>query len=79
MDTKSIMFGGKEADIGIALKDTMTVTNTGKARTYSIGLISESRCDSDKRFSITIKPREFRLEKVFIRISTNFLNFIRSN
>lgn len=64
MSTKNIMFGGKEADIGIALRDTVTITNNGKVRTYSIGPIDESSCSSDLRFSIKIKPREFRLEKV---------------
>lgn len=58
------MFGGKEADIGIALKDTLTVTNTGKVRNFSISLFEEDRCNSDMRFKIVIKPREFRLERV---------------
>ena len=58
------MFGGKEAEIGIALKDTMTVTNTGKPRTFSVGLIDEARCNSDMKFKVVIKPKEFHLEKV---------------
>lgn len=58
------MFGGKEASIGIALKDTLTVVNTGKPRTFAIGLLDETRCNSDMKFKIVIKPREFHLEKV---------------
>ena len=64
MSTKNIMFGGKEASIGIALKDTLTVTNTGKPRTFSVGLFDEARCNSDMKFKITINPKEFYLEKV---------------
>ena len=69
MDKKNIMFGGKEADIGIALKDTLTITNEGKPRTYTIGLIEESRCDSDMKFKVVIKPKEFQLEKVLFSFS----------
>lgn len=73
MDTKNIMFGGKEADIGIALKDTLTVSNDGKARTYTLGLIDEDRCNSDMKFKVVIKPKEFQLEKVLFLHSTSFL------
>ena len=64
MSTKNIMFGGKEADIGIALKDALTVTNNGKPRTFAVGLLEEDRCESDMRFKIRMSPREFHLEKV---------------
>lgn len=66
VSTKNIMFGGKEADIGIALKDTLTVTNRGEARTFSVALHDESRCNSDMKFKVVIKPKEFILEKVCI-------------
>lgn len=64
VSTKSLVYGGKEADIGITLKDTLTVTNTGKPRTFTVALADEERCNSDMRFEIVIKPREFKLEKV---------------
>lgn len=64
MSTESITFGGKEADIGIALKETLTVTNSGKSRTFTIALADEARCESDLRFDIVIKPKEFKLDKV---------------
>lgn len=66
VSTKNIMFGGKEADIGIALKDTLTVTNRGEARTFSVALHGEPRCNSDIKFKVVIKPKEFILEKVCI-------------
>lgn len=67
------MYGGKEATIGVALKDTLTVTNTGKPRTFTVTLADEARCNSDMRFEIVIKPREFKLEKVlFLKTSLPF-------
>lgn len=65
MSTKNIMFGGKEADIGIALNDTLTVTNHGKSCMFSVALLDESRCNSDMKFKVEIKPKEFYLEKVY--------------
>lgn len=64
MSTKNIIFGGKEADIGIALKDTFIVTNRGEPRNFSVALNDESRCNSDMRFKVVIKPKKFLLEKV---------------
>lgn len=60
------MFGGKEAEIGIALKDTLTVENHGKSRSFKIGLFDEDRCGADMKFKVVIKPKEFQLDKVII-------------
>lgn len=80
MSTKNIMFGGKEADIGIALKDTLTVTNYGETRDFKIALDDEDRCNSDMRFNIVIKPKEFTLNEVLTRFyvfpSITFILFL---
>lgn len=74
MSTKNIMFGGKEADIGIALKDTLTVTNYGETRDFKIALNNEPRCNSDMRFKVVIKPKEFTLNKVLLLLIAFFLH-----
>ena len=64
VSTKNIMFGGKDADIGIALKDTLTIENHGSPREFSLELLDKERCDSNLRYKIVIKPQKFQLEKV---------------
>ena len=64
VSTKNIMFGGKDADIGIALKDSLSIENYGPSREFSIKLLDDENRSPDLRYKIVIKQEKFQLEKV---------------
>ena len=63
MSTKAITFGGKEADIGIPLKDFFVVESKAKKScTFEISPVNE-KTKKDMKHKLKVQPTKFVLER----------------
>ena len=76
VSTKNLEFEGKNAEIGIALKDSFDVENhSGKSMSFTL---SVDEYKESMKYKIMMKPDKFKLDKVkqykqYIFYNTNYL------
>lgn len=64
MSTRSVTFNGKEADIGIPLRETITVESKCKdSCTFEFNPVQERLNEKDMKHKLRVKPNKFALER----------------
>lgn len=64
MSTRSVTFHGKEADIGVPLRETITVQSNCKGScTFEFSPIQERNNEKDMKHKLRVKPNKFVLER----------------